>query len=367
MLRQALRLSRRQFRKPFLEGLRDLPVIAAPPALQERRISGILNERVFEDVGFVRRGSFPVQNPRLNQLLELGAKPLLVKPRNRPQHFVGKLPADCRPQLGHRFRSLHAVEPGIERVLQRRGDAQCRQRGGEFVAAVPFHKHVAFEDGLGELFQEQRHAIGLGDDMFYRLLRQILVAGDPANDFSGVFPGKAEELNLGKIIPDRPWRSKLGTITQKDQELVSSGSGDQLVEHFKRGGIDPMEILQREEHRLACGSREDGSSKRFDGSLSLSLGGQDQRAILFVKGDGKERGDQRHRSGDIEPVLEGKSLDLQQLRSGGIPAFELEGNALQEIDHRMETAALVKRRAAQFGQPGVRIIARALLERQEQP
>ena len=72
VLRQALRLSRRQFRKPFLEGLRDLPVIAAPPALQERRISGILNERVFEDVGFVRRGSLPVQNPRLNQLLELG-------------------------------------------------------------------------------------------------------------------------------------------------------------------------------------------------------------------------------------------------------------------------------------------------------
>jgi hypothetical protein len=46
--------------------------------------------------------------------------------------------------------------------------------------------------------------------MFYRLLRQILVAGDPANDFSGVFPGKAEELNLGKIFPDRPLRANWG-------------------------------------------------------------------------------------------------------------------------------------------------------------
>jgi hypothetical protein len=78
---------------------------------------------------------------------------------------VGKLAADARPDLGHLLHRDQAVEARHQRITQGRRDSQCGQGPVQHQAPVALLEHPGFEHRLGQLLDEQRHTVGLGDDL----------------------------------------------------------------------------------------------------------------------------------------------------------------------------------------------------------
>ena len=76
-----------------------------------------------------------------------------------------------------------------------------------------------------------------------------------------------------------------------------------------------MKVFDREEHRLAEGARQHGGNKEFDRSLPLSLRRGNNRLVLSVERDGKQR---------CDPSAAGKSCrekeraTLQKMKGHGL-------------------------------------------------
>ena len=91
---------------------------------------------------------------------------------------MGELAADHGGDLGHLLDRREAVEAGHQRVVQGRRDRERRQRAGQLVAVAGVGEQAGFEHRLGQLLDEQRHAVGARHDLLEDLGRQRLAAGD---------------------------------------------------------------------------------------------------------------------------------------------------------------------------------------------
>ena len=109
---------------------------------------------------------------------------------DRRQQREGELPADDRGDLRHLARLVEAVEPRHQRILERR-------RHRRAVLARRFH-HAP-----GQLLDEQRHAIGLGDDRRDRFRLQAVrgrdVGDQPACTRRGSGDSSVSRVACGRV------------------------------------------------------------------------------------------------------------------------------------------------------------------------
>ena len=146
-------------------------------ALEQRFVGGVLDQGVFEDVAGFRRRAAAKDQLRVEQLIEGIAQRRIVDAADGRQQFVREVPADDRCGLSDFLDRREAVEPGHERIVKSRGDRQRRQRPAQCQAPGPLLEDAHFEHGLGQLLDEQRHAVGLGQDLVQHVVRQHAVAG----------------------------------------------------------------------------------------------------------------------------------------------------------------------------------------------
>ena len=78
---------------------------------------------------------------------------------------MGELAADRGADLRHLLDGGEAVEARHQRIVQRRRDRERRQGAGELIAVAGVREQAGFEHRLGQLLDEQRHAVGLGYDL----------------------------------------------------------------------------------------------------------------------------------------------------------------------------------------------------------
>ena len=134
-------------------------------ASQEGRISRILDERVFEDIGSLRRQVASDDETGLHELgeslIECGA----LQRRNRGQQLMVEFPADAGRHLCQLFHGCEVVEPGHERVLQCGRNGHCRQDAIALEAVAGIPQLAGFDDRPGQLFDEQRDAVRLVRDL----------------------------------------------------------------------------------------------------------------------------------------------------------------------------------------------------------
>ena len=78
---------------------------------------------------------------------------------------MGELAADRGADLRDLLDRGEAVEARKQRVVERRGDRERRQRAGKLVAVARVREQARLEHRLGQLLDEQGHAVGLGDDL----------------------------------------------------------------------------------------------------------------------------------------------------------------------------------------------------------
>ncbi len=110
--------------------------------------------------------------------------------------------ADLRDLLGRR----EPVEARHQRVLQGRRDREQRQRALQPVAVGRVLEQARLHDGLGQLLDEQRDAVGLADDLGQHLGRQRLAAGHRADQRHRLLlaePVQREARQVRRVAPGR--------------------------------------------------------------------------------------------------------------------------------------------------------------------
>ena len=107
---------------------------------------------------------------------------------------MAELAADHGGRLGHLLDRGEPVETGHQRSLA--GSPGWPRAGAapvELVAVAGIGEQAGLEHRLGQLLDEQRHAVGARDDLLEHLGRQRLVARDPFDHCSTLAPAEAIE------------------------------------------------------------------------------------------------------------------------------------------------------------------------------
>ena len=109
---------------------------------------------------------------------------------DRGEEGVGELAPERGADLGDLLDRGEAVEAGEQRVVQGRWQRERRQRPGQLVMIARVPKQTRFEHRLGQLLDEQRHAVGLGHDLRRDLVRQRLVPNHPFDQGGALAPAE---------------------------------------------------------------------------------------------------------------------------------------------------------------------------------
>ena len=131
---------------------------------------------------------------------------------------IGELAADGGADLGDLAYRRQPVEPGHQRVVQGGRDRQRRQRAVERVTPVLLAQQAAFDNGLGQLLEEQRHAVGAGEDLLEDLGRQRLAAGRPLDQGRALAAAEAGERQCGDMRLGGPGRGELRPRGDEEQQ-----------------------------------------------------------------------------------------------------------------------------------------------------
>ena len=118
--------------------------------------------------------------------------------------LVGELAPDRGADLRDLLHRRKAIEPRHQRVAQGQRDRQGAGTPGIFPAIAGRDEVAGFEDRLGQLLDEQRHAVGLAEDLFEQVRRQGLAAGQPRDHGRGLRPGQLGKRERGDVAVMRP-------------------------------------------------------------------------------------------------------------------------------------------------------------------
>ena len=81
----------------------------------------------------------------------------------------------------------------------------------ENIGAVLLAQQAGLEHGLGQFLHEQRHAVGLGDDLIQHFRRQRLAGGDAIDHRQRLSPPEAAERKRRHVRAPNPGRGEFGT------------------------------------------------------------------------------------------------------------------------------------------------------------
>ena len=119
---------------------------------------------------------------------------------------MAELAADHGGGLRDFLDRREAVEPGHQRVVQGRGDRKRRQGTGQLVTIAGIGQQARFQHRLGQLLDEQRHAVGARHDLLDDLRRQRLVARDPRDQIRALAPAQPAHGQRGHVRLAGPGR-----------------------------------------------------------------------------------------------------------------------------------------------------------------
>jgi hypothetical protein len=140
----------------------------------------------------------------------------------RPDWRRGRARAGGAPDRGANLRDFldrrKAIEPRHQRVTQGERDRQGACPSGILPTVAGIPEVGGFEDRLGQLLDEQRHAVGLAEDLFQQIRGQRLAAAEPRDQRTALRPGELVELQRRDVTVMRPARGKLRPVSQHDQE-----------------------------------------------------------------------------------------------------------------------------------------------------
>ena len=202
-------------REPFRQGAGDLFVVLAAPALEQRLIRRVADQRVFERVAGVGQHAVLEEEFGAHQFDQSLAQFGFGHGRDGVDQLVGKLAAQRGRKLGDVTHRGEPVQPRHERVLQGGGNRQAARFGGAVLRrAVAGAQVVRFEHHFGQLFHEQRDAVRLDRDLLHQCRGQRPAPGHVLHHDRDVLARQAVQHDLGHVRAQRPRRAEVGPVRQ---------------------------------------------------------------------------------------------------------------------------------------------------------
>ncbi len=234
----------------------DLLALAA----QQRIVGGVADQCVLERVAGLGAEAPPVHQARLHQLAQLALERVDRVRGHGGEQPEREGPPDHRGELRHFLGGAQARQARRQRVTQRR-----RQ-------LAPVGRLAALEHRSGQLLDEQRHAVGLGDDMLLDARGELRVAREELDQLLGILAAQGAERDLHHAGPRSPRDvDRVRPDRHHQQQRRGRRLLDQPIEPRQGGGVEPVEILDQQDHRLGLGHRQHQRHQRLERLLALPL------------------------------------------------------------------------------------------------
>ena len=105
----------------------------------------------------------------------------------------------------------------ISESRKRGGNGERRQRAVENVTIARVTQQLRLQHRLGQLLDEQRHAVGVSQDLLEHLLGQRLAAGELGYQLRPLAPAKAVQPQNGDMRLVAPTWAVLGSVGDDQQ------------------------------------------------------------------------------------------------------------------------------------------------------
>jgi hypothetical protein len=122
--------------------------------LEQRLVGRVLDQGVLEAVGRLGWDAAAEYQLGCDQLIEGGLQFRVRAVGHRSEQRMGELAADRGADLRDLLDRGEAVEAGEQRVVERRGDRECRQGTIESVVVPGVSQKARLEHRLGQLLDE---------------------------------------------------------------------------------------------------------------------------------------------------------------------------------------------------------------------
>ena len=162
---------------------------------------------------------------------------------------MGELAADHGADLSDFAHAAEAIETGHEGVVQGRRDRERRQQAGELEMVARGDEQTRLQHHLGQLLDEQRHAVGARDDLLEDLGRQSPGAGDPRDHGQDLAPAQPGERQRGDVAPS-PGRRETGSKGDEQQDRQPLDALDREIQKLAGARVDPLGVLEDDQERL---------------------------------------------------------------------------------------------------------------------
>jgi hypothetical protein len=116
-----------------------------------------------------------------------------------------------------------------------------------------------------------------------------------------------------------------------------------------------MQVFHDEQHRLLGGDAQQNGQEGLQGLLLLLLGRHGQGGVGSGQRQRQEGGEEGHGLRQWQAILRQEPLEFAELLLMGLLPVEAQRHALQQIDHWIQGAVLVIRRALARRQPRLRL------------
>jgi hypothetical protein len=337
---QQLRLRLGRLRKALLQRPRDARMLLLPLAAQQGAAGHLLHQRMLEGVAGGGWWAAPQDQPGFEKPGHRVPQLVVAHRGHRRQQLVRELAADAGAGLGHLLDERQAIQPRQQRIVEGRGNRERRQRAGQLVAVARVPEEAGLEHRLGQLLDEQRHAVGLGHELRGDLVRQGLSPDDPVDQSGALTPAQPPQREGAYLRATGPRRRKLRSKRDDGQHRQALRALHRQAQELLSGRVDPLHVLVHHQHRLLRRQPCELIQQRFERQLLLALRRQVQRRVAFAGRNPEQRRDQRHGSIELVRAAGQEALELGEPRLGRIVALET-GGALQAFDQRVQRTGLV--------------------------
>ena len=221
---------------------------------EQGAVGGVLDQRVLEGVGRHRaacRGGRPAR-PR-----PAGRARRRSSASGRSATAASRAWGNSRPSAAPicaiSLTGGETIEAGEQRVVQRRGYRERRQRASQLVVVAGVREQARFQHRLGQLLDEQRHAVGLAPRSARRprpaavlarvtcsTMARALAPAEPGQSASALkwgWPDQGGVKSGRKVIRRSTGRRWMRSIVRSKQLLS--------------GRVDPVHVFVGEQHRAA--------------------------------------------------------------------------------------------------------------------
>ena len=247
---------------------------------------------------------------------------------------MAELAADTGADLRNLFDRTQAVQARHQRIAQRVGNRERRQRRSQIVAQSGVRHETRLDNGLGQLFHEQWNAVCFRDDLQHDLCGQRLAARYAAGNRLGLRTVEAIKSECGHLREPGPRGLEFRAVSNDQQHAPPLKPRKKQLQKFQRCWIGPVQVFEEHQHRARCGCGFDEVVERTQGLLFLLLRTQTERTVTHFGGQRQQPRDKIHVALGL-PYLRKHQLEPIQPCFGRIVAIEFQ-HAVEAVDDGVE-------------------------------